>query len=104
VKIDMSLVDTLKASRERAIDEKVVEFAEQMEPIIIQSSNKGYASYLYRITEENSNKHIMCSDVFIERLQILMDGVKVEFQQVGKKMLITHHNYYENYIRFTYRD
>lgn len=80
----MSLVGNLKDIQEKAIDEKVLEFAEEMESAIIESAGKGYSGYKYQIRCDNSDKHMMLSKIFIEKLQELMDGVKAEFKEVER--------------------
>ncbi|EJQ43703.1 hypothetical protein IEQ_05031 [Bacillus cereus BAG6X1-2] len=64
----MSLVENLKEMRDKAIDEKVVEFVEIMEAAIIESAEKGYSGYKYQIYKKNPDKHIMYSKIFIEKL------------------------------------
>ncbi|PGS28395.1 hypothetical protein COC59_05210 [Bacillus cereus] len=100
----MSLVKNLKELQEKAIDEKVLEFAEEIEAAIIDSAEKGYSGYNYKIHNENSNAHIMRSEVFAEKLQMLMDGVKVDYKKEEKKMLITGFTYYDHYIHFSWKD
>ncbi|WOA56423.1 hypothetical protein [Bacillus mycoides] len=100
----MSLVGNLKEIQEKAIDEKVLEFAEEMEVAIIESAGKGYSGYRYQIHNENLDKHIMHSEIFIEKLRELMDGVKVEFKKEEKKGFFTNSSYYEHYIHFSWKD
>ncbi|MDA1861181.1 hypothetical protein PDK22_26195 [Bacillus cereus group sp. BY122LC] len=100
----MSLVGNLKELQEKTIDEKVLEFAEEMEMAIIESAAKGYSGFRYQIQNEDPNKHVMCSNTFIEKLQVLMDGVKVEYKKEEKKMLLLSFNYYEHYIHFKWND
>ena len=99
----MSLVENLKEMRDKAIEEKVLEFAEEMEVAIIESAKNGYAGYNYKIHNEQSDAHIMCSEIFIEKLQELMDGVKVKFKKEEKKNIFGG-TYYEHYIHFSWRD
>lgn len=99
----MSLVANLKEIQEKVIDEKVIEFAEEMEAEIIESAEKGYSGHRYKIHNDNPNKHMMFSKIFIEKLQGLMDGVKVEFKEEEKKNLLGG-SYYEHYIRFSWND
>ena len=60
----MSLVKNLKEIQEKAIDEKVLEFAEEMETAITESATKGYSGYKYQIRYDNPDKHMMLSKVF----------------------------------------
>ncbi|PGZ44846.1 hypothetical protein COE56_28930 [Bacillus anthracis] len=99
----MSLVVNLKELQEKAIDEKVLEFAEEMETAIIESAGKGYSGYNYKIHHENQDKHMMLSKIFIEKLQELMDGVKVEFKKEERKSLLGG-SYFEHYIHFKWND
>ncbi|PEM45568.1 hypothetical protein [Bacillus toyonensis] len=99
----MSLVKNLKEMRDKAIDEKVLEFAEEMEVAIIESAKNGYAGYNYKLNNENQDKHIMCSELFIEKLRSLMDGVNVEFKKEEKKFILGG-TYYEHYIHFNWKD
>lgn len=101
--MDMSLVANLKEIQEKVIDEKVIEFAEEMEVEIIESAEKGYSGHRYQIHKENPNRHMMFSKIFIEKLQELMDGVKVEFREEEKKNILGG-SYYEHYIRFSWND
>ncbi|HDR7242579.1 hypothetical protein [Bacillus cereus group sp. BfR-BA-01700] len=98
----MSLVGSLKEIQEKAIDEKVLEFAEEMESAIIESAGKGYSGYKYQIRYDNPDKHMMFSGIFIEKLQELMDGVKVEFKGEEKKGFFG--PYYEHYIHFQWNN
>ncbi|MFA2831252.1 hypothetical protein [Bacillus paranthracis] len=98
----MSLVENLKEMRDKAIEEKALEFAEEMEAAIIESAKNGYAGYKYQIHNENQDKHIMGSEIFIEKLQVLMDGVKVEFKKEERKGLFG--SYYEHYIHFSWKE
>ncbi|MBG9840875.1 MULTISPECIES: hypothetical protein [Bacillus cereus group] len=98
----MSLVKNLKEIQAKAVDEKVVEFAEEMEVAITESAAKGYSGYKYQIRYDNPDKHMMLSKVFLEKLQELMDGVKVEFKEEEKKGLFG--SYYEHYIHFKWND
>ncbi|MEK4740476.1 hypothetical protein [Bacillus sp. FSL R9-9481] len=100
----MSLVKNLKEMRDKAIDEKVLEFAEEMEAAIIESAKNGYTGYNYKIHYDNPDKHIMHSEIFIEKLRELMDGVKVEFKKEEKKGFFTNSSYYEHYIHFSWKD
>ncbi|AMR06500.1 hypothetical protein [Bacillus thuringiensis] len=100
----MSLVGNLKELQEKAIDEKVLEFAEEMEIVITKSAASGYSGHRYKIHNENPDKHIMHSKIFTEKLQELMDGVKVEFKKEERKGIITGFNYYEHYICFSWND
>ncbi|MFJ8521422.1 hypothetical protein [Bacillus cereus] len=100
----MSLVVNLKELQEKVIDEKVLEFAEEMEGVIIESAANGYSGYRYQIHKENPDKHMMHSKLFTEKLQELMDGVKVDFKKEEKKGLITGFNYYKHYICFSWND
>ncbi len=100
----MSFVGNLKEIQAKAVDEKVIEFAEEMEAAIIESAEKGYSGYRYQIHKENPEKHIMCSKTFAEKLQVLMDDVKVNYKKEEKKGLITGFNYYEHYIHFSWND
>ncbi|HDX9612838.1 TPA: hypothetical protein ROY01_003940 [Bacillus toyonensis] len=100
----MSLVVNLKEIQEKAIDEKALEFAEEMEAAIIESAAKGYSGYRYQIHKENLDAHIMRSKVFAEKLQMLMDGVKVDYKREEMKMIITGFTYYEHYIHFKWND
>ncbi|TBX37568.1 hypothetical protein [Bacillus thuringiensis] len=99
----MSLVGNLKELQEKAIDEKVLEFAEEMESVITKSAASGYSGHRYKIRNENPNRHMMCSKIFIEKLQELLDGVKVEFKEDEKKNILGG-SYYEHYIRFKWND
>ncbi|MEK4707058.1 hypothetical protein [Bacillus sp. FSL R10-2780] len=99
----MSLVKNLKEIQEKAIDEKVLEFAEEMEITIIESAASGYSGYRYNIHKENPDKHIMHSNLFIEKLQELMDGVKVDFRTEETKGILGI-TYYERYIHFSWND
>lgn len=99
----MSLVGSLKELQEKAIDEKVLEFAEEMEIVITKSAASGYSGHRYKIHNENPNRHMMCSKTFIEKLQELLDGVKVEFKEEEKKNILGG-SYYEHYIRFKWND
>ncbi|QWH60181.1 hypothetical protein EXW39_08360 [Bacillus mycoides] len=98
----MSLVVNLKEIQEKVIDEKVLEFAEEMESAIIESAGKGYSGYKYPIRYDNPDKHMMLSNLFIEKLQGLMDGVKVKFKEEERKGLLG--SYYEHYIHFKWND
>ncbi|MEH7644350.1 hypothetical protein [Bacillus toyonensis] len=99
----MSLVGNLKKIQEKAIDEKVLEFAEEMESVITKSAASGYSGHRYKIHNEHPNRHMMCSKIFIEKLQELLDGVKVEFKEEEKKNILGG-PYYEHYIRFKWND
>ncbi|MDA1883106.1 hypothetical protein [Bacillus cereus group sp. BY105LC] len=99
----MSLVKNLKEMRDKAIEEKALEFAEEMEAAIIESAKNGYAGYKYQLHNENQDKHIMGSEIFIEKLQVLMDGVKVEFKKEEKKNILGG-TYYEHYIHFSWKE
>ena len=99
----MSLVKNLKELHEKAVDEKALEFAEEMEAEIIKSAENGYLGYKYKIHNDNPDKHIMHSEIFIEKLRELMDGVKVEFKVEEKKNILGG-SYYEHYIRFSWND
>lgn len=101
--MDMSLVGNLKELQEKAIDEKVLEFAEEMEIVITKSAASGYSGHRYKIHNENPNRHMICSKIFIEKLQELLDGVKVEFKEEEKKNILGG-SYYEHYIRFKWND
>ncbi|HDR7393863.1 TPA: hypothetical protein QCX23_001066 [Bacillus toyonensis] len=100
----MSLVENLKEIQANAVDEKVIEFAEDMEEVIIESAKKGYSGFRYQIHKENPDKHIMCSKTFAEKLQVLMDGVKVDYEKEEKKTIITGLSFYEHYIHFSWKD
>lgn len=102
--MDMSFVKNLKEMRDKAIDEKVLEFAEEMEVAIIDSAEKGYSGFRYQINNENPDKHIMHSEIFIEKLRELMDGVNVEFKKEEKKGFFTNSSYYEYYIHFSWKE
>ncbi|ADY19628.1 hypothetical protein P4U05_11420 [Bacillus paranthracis] len=99
----MSLVENLKELQEKAIDEKVLEFAEEMEIVITKSAASGYSGHRYKIHNENPNRHMMFSKIFIEKLQELLDGVNVEFKEEEKKNILGG-SYYEHYIRFKWND
>ncbi|PFB12663.1 hypothetical protein CN399_20780 [Bacillus cereus] len=99
----MSLVGNLKELQEKAIDEKVLEFASEMEGAITESAAKGYSGYKYQIRYDNPDKHIMHSKLFTEKLQELMDGVKVEFKAEERKSLLGG-SYHEHYIHFKWND
>lgn len=99
----MSLVENLKEIQDKTIDEKVLEFAGEMEAAIIESAGKGYSGYKYQIRYDNPDKHMMLSKIFIEKLQELMDGVKVEFKKEERKSLLGG-SYYEHYIHFKWND
>ncbi|MDT3494725.1 hypothetical protein NLU03_09795 [Bacillus toyonensis] len=99
----MPLVGNLKELQEKAIDEKVLEFAEEMESVITKSAANGYSGHRYKLYNENPNRHMMCSKIFIEKLQELLDGVKVEFEEEEKKNILGG-SYYEHYIRFKWND
>jgi len=75
-----------------------------MEYVIIESAAIGYSGYRYQIHKENPDKHILHSKPFTEKLQELMDGVKVEFKKEEKKGLFTNSSYYEHYIHFSWKD
>ncbi|WP_259418305.1 hypothetical protein [Bacillus toyonensis] len=100
----MSLLGNLKEIQEKAIDEKVLEFAEEMEVAIIESAAKGYSGYKYKVCNDNPDKHIMHSKIFRENLQELMDGVKVEFIKEERKYLLISGSYYEHYIHFSWKE
>lgn len=99
----MSLVANLKEVQEKVIDEKVIEFAEEMESVITKSAASGYSGHRYKIHNENPDKHIMHSKLYTEKLQELMDGVKVEFKAEEKKNILGG-SYYEHYICFSWND
>ncbi|UPL43282.1 hypothetical protein MU858_21440 [Bacillus sp. PGP15] len=99
----MSLVVNLKELQEKTIDEKVLEFAEEMEGVIIESAGKGYSGYKYQIRYDNPDKHMMLSKIFIEKLQELMGGVKVEFKAEERKSFLGS-SYHEHYIHFKWND
>ncbi|MDZ4417363.1 hypothetical protein ORL59_28090 [Bacillus cereus] len=98
----MFLVGSLKEIQEKAIDEKVLEFAVEMESAITESAAKGYSGYKYQISYDNPDKHMMFSKLFIEKLQELMDGVKAEFKEEKRKGLFGF--YFEHYIHFKWND
>ncbi|MGE7880126.1 hypothetical protein [Peribacillus muralis] len=100
----MSLMENLKMKQEKAIDNKVVEFAEEMESIIIQSAEKGYGSFRYTINNENPDKHLMRSQKFAEKLEMLMDGVKVRYEVQKKKYVLLASTYNEYSLLFDWTD
>ncbi|WNN20083.1 hypothetical protein [Bacillus phage FI_KG-Lek] len=55
-----------------------------MEIVITKSAASGYSGHRYKI-HKNPNRHMMCSKIFIEKLQELLDGVKVEFKEEEKE-------------------
>lgn len=99
----MSLVDVLKGNREKVIDERAIEFAEKMENTIIESSKNGYSGYKYQIHSTDPDKHMMCTPLFTEKVEDLMDGVKVVFKEVKKRAPLVG-TYYEQYIHFSWKD
>ncbi|MEM5647373.1 hypothetical protein AAHH72_26235 [Bacillus cereus] len=99
----MSLVENLKEIQAKAVDEKVIEFTEKMEGLVTGSAAKGYSCFRYQIQKEDPNKHILCSKTFIEKLQVLMDGVKVDYKKEEKKNILGG-TYYEHYIHFMWND
>lgn len=99
----MSLVESLKEIQSKAVDEKVIEFAEEMEGLMTESATKGYSGFRYQIYKENQDKHIMCSKTFVEKLQVLMDGVRVDYKKEEKKNILGG-TYYEHYIHFHWND
>ena len=98
----MSLLEDLKTKQEKVIDDKVVMFAEKMEAVIIQSAENGYAGYNFKINDENPDKHIMRSNTFVEKLEALMDGVKVKYVVKEKKSIISGWFFNEYYINFSW--
>ncbi len=102
-RLEMSLVVNLKELQEKVIDEKVLKFAEELEGVITESASNGYSGFRYQIHKENPDKHIMHSKIFTEKLQELMDGVKVEFKAEEKKNILGG-SYYEHYISFSWND
>lgn len=46
----------------------------------------------------------MRSKTFVEKLEVLIDGVKVKYEVKEKKSLITGWTYYEHYIHFSWND
>jgi hypothetical protein len=99
----MSLVENLKEIQAKAVDEKVIEFAEKMEGLMTGSAAKGYSGFRYQIQNEDPNKHIMCSKTFIEKLQVLMDGIKVDYKKEEMKNILGG-SYYKHYIHFNWND
>lgn len=100
----MSLVTELQKKREQAIEEKVMELAEKMEPRLLESAENGYSSLNIRITSEQEDGHIFKSNEFVEKLNDLMDGVKVKYVVKEKTHLITKWTYKEHYLLFSWGD
>lgn len=99
----MSLLEDLKTKQEKVIDDKAFEFAEKMEAVITKSAENGYAGFNYIIHNENPDKHIMCSQNFTEKLEALMDGVKVKYEEKKKSSLLGL-SYYERCINFSWNE
>ncbi|MDC2863774.1 hypothetical protein [Bacillus sp. BP-3] len=97
----MKLVEQLKSKQENTIDSKVLEFADEIKELITSSAEKGYSAYRYVINNETKDRHMLYSDMFIEKLKILMDGVHVELKKDEKKNILGG-IYYENYIYFNW--
>lgn len=99
----MVLLESLKTKQEKIIENKVIEFAEQVEPLLVESAENGYSGYAYKINDDNPEKHIMRSENFTEKLEMLMDGVKVKYEIRIKNSMLGW-TFYEHYIQFHWNE
>lgn len=86
----MNLIEQLQVKQEAAINIKVKNFAEMMKEAIIGRAEQGHSSSYFVIKNDNEDKFILRSELFINKLRDLMDGVKVELKEETVRSFITY--------------
>lgn len=99
----MSFAEELKMKRDSFLDEKAIQFAEKMELKIIKEAEMGHLNITVQVDNDMEDKHVYRSHEFAEKLQELLDGVKVTYEvQTYQSLLKT--RIYKHYLRFDWSD
>jgi hypothetical protein len=100
----VSFLKILQAKQYSAMEEKAIEFSQEMEEIILKSAADGFSGYRYQIRKDHKYRQIFCSHEFAQLLEDLMDGVKVKYiVDVKQSVLISSDKWHEHFIIFDWR-
>lgn len=84
----MNLMEQLQVKQEAAINIKAKSFAKMIKDAIVERAEKGHSNCYFTIANDNEDKFILRSELFINKLKNLMDGVKVELKDVEVNHLL----------------
>lgn len=76
----MTLKDSLLKESKDAIESKALNFAINVEPMLLEAAQKGRTGFFVSITKEND--HVVRSPVFASAVCELLEGVKVKVIQI----------------------
>lgn len=99
-----TLAEELRARKTVAIIKKAEEFAEKMKEEVVESAEKGYSAYRYRIIAELDGAHLYKNAEFIEKLNELMDGVKIILEKEERRNILTGGKYYVYSLLFSWKE
>lgn len=82
----MTLKNKLLEESKEALINKALNFAINTQPILVEEAKNGRTEYCVSI--DTKNKTICASPIFLNALNELLDGVKVEVTQISASTLI----------------
>lgn len=73
----MNFKDKLDAEKNKKIESFALDFAEDLEPQLMQSAQAGYSAFAVHF-EGREDTHILRDPLFLEKLKELLEGCKVK--------------------------
>lgn len=97
----MGLLEELQSKRKDAQVEKAKEFVGYIKPRLIESAEKGYKGFTFKVEKED--RHLYSSDTFVDYLNENLEGVKVEYRATFfENLFVKGRGYYEHELHFTW--
>ncbi|RKD22565.1 hypothetical protein BEP19_09905 [Ammoniphilus oxalaticus] len=98
----MSFATKLKIDRDNKIIDYAIEFAEKIEPLLIESAQKGYSARSIDL-DKREDAHILKSPLFLENIELLLEGCKATIEKVEYTNWLYNNKYYKYKLLITWK-
>lgn len=98
----MDFAERLRQEQVEKINDYTMNFAENIEPEIIKSAQEGYSGYSISL-EGRGDSHIIKDKMFLEGLEVLLDGCTVEVQSIEYTNIIFKNKYHKHKLIISWR-
>lgn len=98
----MNFAEELKMVRENKLEEYAIEFAEEINPKLLESAAEGFTGYEIKL-EDREDAHILRNSEFRKHLELLLEGCEVRIDEKEFTNLLFKNKYYRSYLVISWK-
>lgn len=93
----MSFAEELKNVQGNKLIEYAIEFAEEINPKLLESAEKGFTGYEIEL-EKREDAHMLRNSEFRKNLELLLEGCEVRIAKKEFTNLLLNKEFYKSYL------